>query len=67
MPVTVPPVTAAWPVVLVHEPPAEASVSMIVEVAQTVEVEPDIVPASGNGFTVTGKVTDVEPQALVTV
>ena len=53
-------------VVLVHEPPPAASVSVVVAPGQRVVVPP-IVPAFGNGLTVKVAVAAVVPQLLVTV
>jgi hypothetical protein len=65
-PVTTPAAsTVATPdALLLHVPPAAASVSVTEEPAHTDEV-PVMVPAAGNGFTVTVVVTVVVPQLLV--
>ena len=66
-PPTVPLLTVATPVlVLLHTPLGEASVNAVVEPAHTVAV-PVIVPATGNGLTVTTCVAAIVPQPLVTV
>ena len=51
---------------LLHTPPLTASVSVMVAVGHTVNV-PMIVPAVGNGSTVTTAVAATVPQLLVTV
>ena len=51
---------------LLHVPPETLSDSGVVEPAQTVVV-PEILPAIGNGFTVTVAVALAVPQLLVTV
>ena len=52
--------------VLLHTPPAAASVSDVLAPTQTTGV-PVIVPASGNPLTVTTCVAAAVPQLLVTV
>ena len=52
--------------VLLHAPPIVASLKPVVEPAHTVAV-PVIVPADGNGLTVTVAVAAAVPQPLVTV
>ena len=67
-PVTTP-VASTLPTVgaeLLHTPPDAALVSAVVEPAQTVPV-PVIVPATGDGFTVTTAVAATVPQLFVTV
>jgi hypothetical protein len=67
MPVTTPVEDIdALPVLLLHVPPGAASVRVTVELTQTA-VGPLIVPALGNGFTVTIFVATAVPQTLVTV
>ena len=51
---------------LLQVPPVAASLNDVVAVAQTVAV-PVIVPASGNGFTVTSIESTAVPQLLITV
>ena len=59
--------TVAMPVApLLHAPDGAASVSAVVTVGHTVNV-PVIVPALGDGFTVTTAVAAAVPQLLVTV
>ena len=53
-------------VLLVHVPPVELSVKAIDEPVQT-DVGPDIVPATGSGFTVTPYVAVARPQLFTTV
>ena len=66
-PPTVPPLTVATPVlVLLHMPPVAPSLNAVVEPAHTVAV-PVMVPATGNGLTVTTCVAATVPQPLVTV
>ena len=67
-PVTVPvvPTVATVVAVLLHAPPVVASLNPVVEPAQTVAV-PVMVPADGNGLTVTTLVAAAIPQPLVTV
>jgi hypothetical protein len=67
-PVTVPVLpTVATPVaVLLHAPPVAASVKPVVEPAHTIAV-PVMLPADGNGLTVTVVVAAAVPQPLVTV
>ena len=67
-PVTVPvlPTVATAVAVLLHAPPVAASVKPVVEPAHTVAV-PVMLPADGNGLTVTTLVAAVVPQPLVTV
>ena len=67
-PVTVPvlPTVATVVVVLLQAPPVVASLNPVVDPAQTVAV-PVIVPADGNGLTVTTLVAAAVPQPLVTV
>ena len=59
--------TVATPgVLLVHVPPAEASLNVVIEPTQTVPI-PVMLPALGNGLTVTKLVAAAVPQLLVTV
>ncbi len=51
---------------LVHAPPLTASERVIVAATQTLD-EPEIVPAFGNGLTVTTWVAYAVPQEFVTV
>ena len=57
---------AAEVLVLLHAPPVVPSLNDVVEPAHTVAV-PLIVPATGNGLTVTICVATVVPQVFVTV
>ena len=68
MPVTIPvvPTVATAGFELLQTPPGAASVRVVVLAAHTV-VAPDMVPASGAGFTVTSIVAADDPQLLVTV
>ena len=68
MPVTTPvlPIVATPELLLLHTPPALALLNVIVDASQTVVV-PVIVPAFGNGLTVTTAVVLATPQLLVTV
>ena len=67
-PVTMPvlPTVATVVAVLLHAPPVVASPNPVVAPAQTVAV-PVIVPADGNGLTVTTLIAAAVPQPLVTV
>lgn len=66
-PVTTPPETVAFVVLLLlHTPPETASVSETVEVTHTAET-PVIVPAEAEDTTVTVFVAAVGPQPFVTV
>ena len=65
-PVTVPPATEAWLLLLLHAPPVAGSVSTIAAPITTVE-GPDIVPADGTSVTVIVFVAAVTPHPLVTV
>ena len=60
------PIVATPVLLLLHTPPALALLRVVVEDAQTVVV-PVIVPAFGNGLTVTTAVVLATPQLLVTV
>jgi hypothetical protein len=51
--------------VLLHTPPAAASLSVVVDPAQTV-VTPVMLPAFGTGLTVIGLTATAVPQLLVT-
>ena len=68
MPFTLPDAsTVATPVaVLLHAPPEVVSLKPVAEPAHTV-AEPVMVPADGNGLTVTTSVAAAVPQPLVTV
>ena len=68
MPVTtpVPLMLAKPPLTLLHVPPPAASVRFVVPVGHTDSI-PVIVPANGNGFTVTTAVAAAVPQLFVTV
>ena len=57
---------AAAVLVLLHMPPVVPSLNDVVEPTHTVAV-PLIVPATGNGLTVTTCVAATVPQVLVTV
>ena len=67
-PVTLPdPSTVATPVaVLLHAPPEVVSLKPVTEPTHTVAV-PVMLPADGNGLTVTVVVAAAVPQPLVTV
>ena len=67
-PVTTPvPLTVAIPgLTLLQVPPAAASVRLVVVVGHTIS-PPVILPAFGDGFTVTTTVAAAVPQLLVTV
>ena len=67
-PFTLPdPSTVATPVaVLLQAPPEAVSLKPVTELTHTVAV-PVIVPADGNGLTVTTSVAAAVPQPLVTV
>ena len=67
-PVTMPvvPTVATVVAVLLQVPPVVASLNPVVAPAQTVAV-PVMVPADGNGLTVTTLVAAAVPQPLVTV
>ena len=66
-PVTIPdmPIVATAVLLLLHTPPVVVLLNVIVAVAQTIAV-PVIVPATGNGLTVTFTVVVAVPQLLVT-
>ena len=64
-PVTTPADTLAV-LLLLHAPPVDASVKVIVEPTHTLE-SPVIVPASGNGLMVISFVVVAVPHILVTV
>ena len=68
IPVTTPvALTVATPVdTELHTPPVAASVRLMVDVAHTVS-RPVMIPADGDGFTVTTAVAATVPQLLVTV
>ena len=68
-PVTMPvaPTVATAGVTLLHVPPAERSVSAVVPPAGQSVSAPVIVPATGDGFTVTTVVAATVPQLFVTV
>ena len=67
-PVTLPDASTVATVVtvLLHAPPVAASLNPVVAPAQTVAV-PVIVPADGNGLTLTIAVASAVPQPLVIV
>ena len=66
MPPTVPVLKArAWPLVALQVPPETVSERVMPEPTHTLP-GPVIVPASGNGFTVTLAVAEVVPQPVVT-
>ena len=65
-PVTTPPVTIAVALLLLHTPPAAASLSVITDPAHTPE-GPVMVPALGEELTVTNVVAAAVPQPLLTV
>ena len=60
------PTVATVVTVLLHAPPVAASLNPVVAPAQTVAV-PVMVPADGNGLTVTIVVAAAVPQPFVTV
>ena len=66
-PVTIPvaPTLATAVLLLVHAPPVDVVLNVIVAPAQTV-VSPEIIPANGSGLTVTTCVAAAVPQLLVT-
>ena len=67
-PVTLPePSTEALVLDELHTPPAAASVSANIEPAHIGPVLPVIVPAFGNGLTVSTAVAAAEPHAVVAV
>jgi hypothetical protein len=69
IPVTMPlaePIVPAAVLVLLQLPPVPVVESVVVLPMQTV-LDPLIVPASGNGFTVNARVAVADPQPLVTV
>ena len=65
-PVTTPAVTKAFALLALQVPPGAKSVNVMVLPVQTVP-GPEMLPSSGNGFTVTAFVAVVVPQTLVTV
>ena len=66
MPVTVPPETDARAgFELIHVPPITVSARVVVAATQTTPV-PVMLPALGNGFTVTDSVAYAVPQEFVT-
>ncbi len=66
IPVTTPAVTVALELLLLHAPPAAASVRAVVAPVHTADA-PLIEPASGAGLTVMAFVATAVPQLLVTV
>jgi hypothetical protein len=64
-PLTTPPITIAAPPLLLQTPPVAASLKVILSPTHTLPV-PVIVPASGNGFTVTLSAPLALPQLLLT-
>ena len=64
-PVTMPPTTVAFPLLVVHAPPLTVDVSVLDAKTHTVD-GPLIVPALGSGLTVKGLVAVAVPQPLVT-
>ena len=64
-PVTTPPTTVALALPVLHEPPKVPSVKVMIEPIHTLEL-PEMVPALGNGLTVTVEVAVAVPQLLVT-
>lgn len=65
IPVTVPPVTEAFVLLLLHTPPGAISVNVIEDPSHTLP-GPLMVPASGNGLTVIILVATAVPHELVT-